>query len=472
MPGRSNQPPADFAINATEADPLLHFPGGEVDHGNDQDKTAAGHKDAAHGHGSAFNAFFTMASACAGAGILSLPHAAMLIGVVPVIFTLVVFGIINSFTLWLLSSLTDIHRKDMDKTQFSYEQLVLCVLGPRVGQIFSGIIVLTQFGSLTAYWVILLDLSIPVMEQHHWLEGLSMHSLRTAVAYFLAGAVLFPLSFYEKIHDLWAVVVLAIASVVWTAGILVSEGVQAEQTGTDAGKLDHVSFAAINWVQTLPAIVFTYNCHQQLTPVYGWTRPDVRNLVRKYVMPASILFCSVTYMMTAVAGYVKFGDKTRGDILLNFNNRTLSAEWKSDSSKLLMALHVVLVYPVVLFPLLRALDSELPKTCTSEGSMVGTGIRNLFIVLMTATLAIFLPDVQVVFNFVGGVLAAQSVFIFPCVMMLYTLLRAQKSAAMMDQMGDAHVDGTVTKTIVVVSCWALLGLGLFLVGSSVYTSVT
>lgn len=59
-------------------------------------------------------------------------------------------------TFQVLATLTDLHRDELKKTQFSYEQLVLCVFGPRVGQVFSYIIVLTQFGSLTAYWVILL----------------------------------------------------------------------------------------------------------------------------------------------------------------------------------------------------------------------------------------------------------------------------------------------------------------------------
>ena len=95
--------------------------------------------------------------------------------------------------------------------------------------------------------------------------------------------------------------------------------------------------------------------------------------------------------------------------------------WKADSSKLLMAFHVVLAYPVVLFPALRALDSELPLICTTHGSVSVSRMRNLTIILLTATLAIFLPDVEAVFGFVGGVLASCSVFIFPCAMMIYEL---------------------------------------------------
>jgi len=464
MPGRRsepNSPPPDYAAYPINEDtPLLNT------------EASGGHGGEGHEGGSAFNAFFTMASACAGAGILSLPLAAAKIGVLPVFLTLIVFGYINSFTLRLLADLTDKHRPEMNKTQFSYEQLVLCVFGPRVGSVFSWIIVLTQFGSLTAYWVILLDLSIPVMVDNHWLTGIATDDLRAAVAYGLAVALLFPLSFYEKIHNLWIVVVLAIASVVWTAGILVQEGWSAHQDGSAAGQLDHVGLTAADWVQTLPAIVFTFNCHQQLTPVYGWTRPDVRRLVKKGVLPGAIIFCSVAYMFTAVAGYVKFGEATKGDILLNFDNSTLTAPWKADSSKMLMAIHVVFVYPVVLFPLLRALDSELPERWTSSGSLTATGARNLMVILLTATLAIFLPDVEVVFGFVGGVLAAQSVFIFPCAMMLYVETRPRGYAELSDSVGAESPEGTsLTRTLYLLTCALLFFFGLFLVASSLYVSI-
>ena len=80
------------------------------------------------------------------------------------------------------------------------------------------------------------------------------------------------------------------------------------------------------------------------------------------VLPFSLMFCTCIYIITAVAGYVRFAGATKGDILLNFDADG-KASWQGDSSKLLMALHVVLAYPVVLFPALRAIDSEFPNTC-------------------------------------------------------------------------------------------------------------
>jgi hypothetical protein len=65
---------------------------------------------------------------------------------------------------------------------------------------------------------------------NHWGAGLTTHDLRAIAAYSISALVLFPLSFYEHIHGLWWVVVLAIVSVVWTSGIVASEGIQAYVT--------------------------------------------------------------------------------------------------------------------------------------------------------------------------------------------------------------------------------------------------
>lgn len=442
-------------INSDDCDrsPLLPI--------NEHDGDADHHGDG----GTAFTAFFTMCTACAGAGILSLPLAVSQIGVVACCVTLVIFGAANTFTLRVLADLTDVHRDELNRNQFSYEQLVTCVLGRSWGRVFSVIILCTQFGALVAYWVILLDLGVPVVQQHDWIVGLSDVDLRAAVAFSLAICVIFPLSFYKKIHNLWIVVVLAMMSVVWTSGIVVSEGITKYNNPTDhtvdpkdpRGELDHVSFNTQNWIQTLPAIVFTFNCHQQLTPVYGLTLPAARQKVRLEILPFALLFCTCIYIITAVAGYVRFADKTKGDILLNFVDRS----WQGDSSKLLMALHVVLAYPVVLFPALRALDTEFPQSCGGAGKTGGSklfveGSRNLTFVLLTATLAVFLPNVQVVFGFVGGVLCSCSVFIFPCAMKLATAPR----------------DKTTGRSVQRVISVLLLLFGFFLVGSSLYVSIS
>eukprot|EP00040_Diaphanoeca_grandis_P029637 m.173900 g.173900 ORF g.173900 m.173900 type:complete len:478 (-) comp31744_c1_seq2:38-1471(-) len=416
-----------------------------------------------HGHGhdggsGAITAFFTMCTACAGAGILSLPLAVLKIGILAASVTIILFGAANTFTLRILADLTDDHRVSLEKKQFSYEQLVAEVLGQRWGNVSAGIILLTQFGSLVAYWVILLDLSVPIVIEHHWLRHISPDTLRAIVAFSLAIVIIYPLSFFKKIHSLAAVVVLAILSIVWTAGVVVYEGAETlkhhqSPISNTTGSIHHTNWEVQDWIATLPAIVFTFNCHQQLTPVYGFTAPASQGTVKYGILPGALIFCSSIYIITAIGGYLTFGDLTEGNVLKNFGDDT----WQGASSKLLTALHVVLVYPVVLFPLLRALDSVFGSQSREGASklrLVVEGVRNLVVVLATATLAVFLPNVQDVFGFVGGVLCSCSVFIFPCWMKLRST--------------HNKPGNTVSRVLAVL----LLVVGWFLVGAAMYVSIS
>jgi hypothetical protein len=67
---------------------------------------------------------------------------------------------------------------------------------------------------------------------------------------------------------------------------------------------------------------------------------------------------------------------------------------------------VGLVDPVVLYPFLRALDTECSGCRQGDGGGGGGGLpaacRNLCCVLLTAVFAVFLPEVQTVFSLVGG----------------------------------------------------------------------
>ena len=66
---------------------------------------------------------------------------------------------------------------------------------------------------------------------------------------------------------------------------------------------------------------FTFNCQQQLTPVYGKVASSTsRALIRRRAFPAVVLFCGVVYALVAVAGYLQFGNDTKGDVLLNFGS--------------------------------------------------------------------------------------------------------------------------------------------------------
>ena len=92
--------------------------------------------------------------------------------------------------------------------------------------------------------------------------------------------------------------------------------------------------------------------------------------MRTWVLASVVLICWIVYATTAITGLAKFGNTTPGNILAAFNtmhgggrdagsnsSNSSTAAGLVDSAKLLMATHIALAYPVVLFPCLRAIDS-------------------------------------------------------------------------------------------------------------------
>ena len=277
--------------------------------------------------GTAFDGLVTLCCGCAGAGILSLPFALKLVGVVPGAVMIAVVAAANVVTLRMLAVLTDRHRDAMARTQYSYETLVLHSLGPKAGTATGVIVFLTQFGSLVAFLVILVGLAVPVFEAHHWLDALSTRSLRAVIAFSLCIVLLFPLSLLEKIHQLSLSSLLAIVSVLWTAAVIIFTGAK------DVAVLGHHELLAgdADWLGAMPIVVFGFNCHQQMVPIHGGTTTSARAHTRGWVVVLAISICCILYVATATAGYARFGNSTNGNILLSFKDSPLV-----DSAKLVM----------------------------------------------------------------------------------------------------------------------------------------
>ena len=237
----------------------------------------------------------------------------------------------------------------------------MCASSALHQQATSVIVFLGQFGSLVAFLVVLVGLAVPVFQAHGWLGGLSAVVLRAVIAFGLCVGLLFPLSMFRQIHKLALPAVLAILAVLWTAAVITMTGAQDVPALTEL----EATRGDADWLGAIPIVVFGFNCHQQAVPVHGGTAANSRPSTRGWVLAAAILFCFVVYVTTAVAGYAAFGNATNGNILLSCaaghrcdeGHRRFQDSPLVDSAKLVMAAHIALAYPVVLFPCLRAMDS-------------------------------------------------------------------------------------------------------------------
>jgi hypothetical protein len=140
-----------------------------------------------------------------------------------------------------------------------------------------------------------------------------------------------------------------------------------------------------------------------------------------------VLSCVVVYQLTGIGGYVAFRSSTAGDVLLNLHDRDASAA----IAKILLAIHVALAYPVLLFPARAAITAVAvrshamlvaapyaSKTVQSAALALTSAFSSSAVVAaaftITATLlAVACPQVSVVFGLVGATVATAQIHLFP-----------------------------------------------------------
>lgn len=125
--------------------------------------------------------------------------------------------------------------------------------------------------------------------------------------------------------------------------------------------------------------------------------------------------CSSIYTLTALFGALLFGESTLGDVLANFDT-DLDIPYNhllNDIVRISFALHLMLVFPVILFSLRFNLnDLVFPSATSLESdncrfSLITTGLISLLYIT-----ANFVPSIRDVFQLTGATATVCLGFIF------------------------------------------------------------
>ena len=121
---------------------------------------------------------------------------------------------------------------------------------------------------------------------------------------------------------------------------------------------------------SLPIVVFGFNAHLQ-TPIVCaevltlCQKARVARRVMTAAIASALALCAALYTAAALAGTLCYGEGVRNDILGSLAHAASSADDRlAGTAATAMAAHLLLAYPVVLYPLLL----EAP-------GMAGTGVR-------------------------------------------------------------------------------------------------
>uniref|UniRef100_A0A2N9IGD4 Amino acid transporter transmembrane domain-containing protein n=1 Tax=Fagus sylvatica TaxID=28930 RepID=A0A2N9IGD4_FAGSY len=336
-------------------------------------------------------AVFNLTTSIIGAGIMALPAAMKVLGLVLGFVMIILMGVLTeiSVELWVRFSV-------LCKASSSYT-VRLC--NTRWGG---------QLGCSVHH--------VGVFDQ--WL-GKGVWDQRMLVIMVVLVVFLAPLCFLQRIESLsltsaasvaLAVLFVVVACVI--ASIKLVEGrIETPRLGPDFGSKK----AILDLLVVIPIMMNAYVCHFSVQPIYNELEgrsPQKMNLVGRI----TTLVCVVVYALTAISGYLLFGEGTESDVLTNFD-KDLGIRFSSALNYIIRVgyiLHLVLVFPVVHFSLRQAVDAlvfagSAPLIESRKRSLVLTAVL-LLLIYFGSTM---IPNIWTVFKFTGATTAVSLGFIFP-----------------------------------------------------------
>ncbi|KAM4100532.1 hypothetical protein ACJW30_05G075400 [Castanea mollissima] len=366
-------------------------------------------------------AVFNLTTTIIGAGIMALPAAMKVLGLVLGIFVIVLMGLLSEYSVELLVKFSVLVKAS------SYGEVVQHALG-RPAKVLSEIcIIVNNAGVLIVYLIIMGDVMsgslnhIGVFDQ--WL-GHGVWDHRKLLILVIVVLLLAPLCALERIESLSltsaASVALAVLFVVVACVIafikLVEGKIESPRIGPDFGSKK----AILDLLVVVPIMTNAYVCHFNVQPIYNELEgrtPQKMNRVGRI----TTVICIVVYAFTSVSGYLLFGQGTESDVLTNFD-KNLGIRFSSELNYIVRVgyiFHLVLVFPVVHFSLRQTVDALL-----FEGSapLLESRKRSLGLTAVLLVLIYFgstmIPNIWTAFKVTGATTAVSLGFIFPSLIAL------------------------------------------------------
>ncbi|CAH8384944.1 unnamed protein product [Eruca vesicaria subsp. sativa] len=368
-------------------------------------------------------AVFNLATTIIGAGIMALPATMKILGLVLGITMIVVMAFLSDASIEFLLRFSKVKKSK------SYGGLMGESFG-KAGRVLLQVAVLVNnIGVLIVYMIIIGDVLAGKTEDgvhhygvlegwfgHHWWNG------RLAVLLITTLGVFAPLACYKRIDSLRYAsavsVALAVVFLIITAGIsimkFINGGVAMPRLLPDVSDL--TSF--LNLFTVVPVLVTAFICHYNVHSIQN--ELDDKSQI-KPVVRSALMLCSSVYIMISIFGFLLFGDDTLDDVLSNFDT-DLGIPLGSvlnDAVRVSYALHLMLVFPIVFYPLRINIDGLLfPSAPSLTTSNVRFGCLSAGLISVIFLGANCIPSIWDAFQFTGATAAVCLGFIFPASIIL------------------------------------------------------
>ncbi|KAL7190654.1 hypothetical protein ACSBR2_022852 [Camellia fascicularis] len=368
-------------------------------------------------------AVFNLSTTIVGAGIMALPATMKVLGLVLGIVMIIFMAFLTEASIEML-----LRSSRVGKTT-SYGGVMADAFG-KCGRIALQICVLVNnVGVLIVYMIIIGDVLSGTTSSgiHHagvfegWF-GPSWWNGRTIVLLVTTLAVFAPLACLKRIDSLKFTsalsVALAVVFLVIMVGItvikLINRSILMPRLLPDVTDFSSV----LNLFTVVPVLVTAYICHYNVHTIDNELEDNTQI---KAVVRSSLALCSTVYVMTSLFGFLLFGDATLDDVLANFDTN-LGIPYGSlfnDVVRVSYAGHLMLVFPIVFYPLRLNLDGLLfPSARPLASDNLRFTLISFGLISLIFLGANFIPSIWDAFQFTGATAAVCIGFIFPAAITL------------------------------------------------------
>ncbi|OIW07277.1 hypothetical protein TanjilG_08392 [Lupinus angustifolius] len=368
-------------------------------------------------------AVFNLSTTIIGAGIMALPATLRELGMVPGLVAIIIMAFLTEKSIEFLIRFTRAGKSS------SYGSLMGDSFGIYGKALIQICVIVNNIGVLIVYMIIIGDVlsGTSANGKHHpgifegWF-GAHWWTGRTFVVLLTTLAIFAPLASFKRIDSLRFTsalsVGLAVAFLVIAVGIsivkILSGGIGMPKLFADVTDVSSV----FKLFTVVPVFVTAYICHYNVHTIDNELEDSsqIQGVVR-----TSLALCSSVYILISFFGFLLFGEGTLDDVLANFDT-DLGIPFSAvlnDAVRLSYAAHLMLVFPVVFFPLRLNIDgllfSKSRPLVLDNFRFASLTISLIGVIFLGAN---FIPSIWDAFQFTGATAAVCIGFIFPAAIIL------------------------------------------------------
>lgn len=289
---------------------------------------------------SSFSAVINTVNTIVGSGVLVLPYSFRTDSILLGTTIIIIAGVLNGIGM-IIQGLSSKYLPKGTATFFT----VCRITYPKLSVLFDFAIFLQCFGVNISYLVLTGDL-LPLV---YTFSGWDKHSMK--VFYIICSTVMIvPLCLMKKIDSLKYASIVALSAIVYICLLIYGYFFMALITDYENIPVDKIGDISIYKPQgikpifkTLGVIVLAYTCPTNFSIIAELQDSSIKNMTN--ITYVSMTITAFIFLTVALAGYLTFGNKLTGNILLMYDNNVYT-----QTGRALLVLMVILSFPLMFHP--------------------------------------------------------------------------------------------------------------------------